>query len=264
MQTLECVVVDDEPLALKLMADYVEKTPDLHLAGAFSNSTEALAFLRENPVQLAFFDIQMPGLNGLELSKLLADEPLRVVFVTAYEQYAVEGFKAEALDYLLKPASYDDFLRAVRRARRWFDSVAVGNAGKGQSAWASFEGRERLTEDQRFFVRADYRWVNVRTQDILFVESDKDYVKIHLDPNGQTRQDTPGSPFCIMTLQSLKALEERLSAKDFVRVHRSYIINLNRVSGIEKNRIVFADGQSVPLSDSYKTAIEERIAGKSL
>lgn len=249
MQTLECVVVDDEPLALKLMADYVEKTPDLHLAGAFSNSTEALAFLRENPVQLAFFDIQMPGLNGLELSKLLADEPLRVVFVTAYEQYAVEGFKAEALDYLLKPASYDDFLRAVRRARRWFETAGVPSESSASD---------------HFFVRADYRWVNVRVQDILFVESDKDYVKIHLDPNGQTRQDTPGSPFCIMTLQSLKALEERLSAKDFVRVHRSYIINLNRVSGIEKNRIVFADGQSVPLSDSYKTAIEERIAGKSL
>lgn len=249
MQTLECVVVDDEPLALKMMSEYVRKTPDLHLAGTFSDSTEALAFLRENPVRLAFLDIQMPGLNGLEMSKLLEDVPVRIVFVTAYEQYAVQGFKAEALDYLLKPVSYDDFMRAVKRAHRWFEAMGVTAASSMQD---------------HFFVRADYRWVRVRIEDILFVESDKDYVKIHLDPGGQSRQDTPGSPFCIMTLQSLKALEERLPSRDFVRVHRSYIVNLQRVSGIEKNRIVFADGRNVPLSDSYKTMVESRIAGKSL
>ena len=260
MQTIACVVVDDEPLALKMMCSYVQKTPGLELAGAFSDSAEALAFLRSGKVELAFLDIQMPGLNGLELSTLLQDRPLRIVFVTAFEQYALQGFKANALDYLLKPASYDDFMRAVKRAQAWFSNAAsvVQDTGGNEVIRSDSERKDG------FFVRADYRWVYIRTQDILFVESDKDYVKIHLDPAGKSRQDTPGSPFCVMTLQCLKVLEEKLSSEDFVRVHRSYLVNLNRVASVEKSRIVFADSQSVPVSESYRQALDNRIADRSL
>lgn len=260
MQTIACVVVDDEPLALKMMCSYVQKTPGLELVGAFSDSAEALAFLRSGKVELAFLDIQMPGLNGLELSTLLQDRPLRIVFVTAFEQYALQGFKANALDYLLKPASYDDFMRAVKRAQAWFSNAAsvVQDTGGNEVIRSDAERKDG------FFVRADYRWVYIRTQDILFVESDKDYVKIHLDPAGKSRQDTPGSPFCVMTLQCLKVLEEKLSSEDFVRVHRSYLVNLNRVASVEKSRIVFADSQSVPVSESYRQALDNRIADRSL
>lgn len=260
MQTIRCVVVDDEPLALQMMSSYVRKTPGLELTGAFSDSAEALAFLRSHQVHLAFLDIQMPGLDGLELSTLLEDCPLRIVFVTAFEQYALQGFRANALDYLLKPASYNDFMRAVKRAQAWFgNGVSLGAETDGETVIRSDAGRK-----DGFFVRADYRWVYVRVEDILFVESDKDYVKIHLDPAGKSRQDTPGSPFCIMTLQCLKVLEEKLSVENFVRVHRSYMVNLKRVANIEKSRVAFAGGQVVPVSESYRQTLENRIADLSL
>ncbi len=255
-------MADDEPLALKMMAAYVKKTPFLELAGAFSNSVEALAFLQSNTVHVAFLDIQMPDLNGLELGALLAGKETRLIYVTAYEQYALEGFKADALDYLLKPVSYNDFLRAAQRAQRWFGR---GNTtALPQVAEETQVIRPDLSEHESFFVRADYRWVHIRMEDILYVESDKDYVKIYLDPAGQSRQDTPGSPFCVMTLQCMKVLEDKLSGKQFLRVHRSYLINAARVVSIEKNKVIFTDGQSVPVSDSYKPVLDAYIAQRSL
>lgn len=263
----KCVVVDDEPLALEMMSAYVKKTPFLTLAGAFSNSVEALDFLRSHNVQVAFMDIQMPDLNGLELGGLLQDRETRLVYVTAYEQYALEGFKADALDYLLKPVSYNDFLRAAQRAQRWFER------GSGKASMAEVETdtndadvliRTDADIHDSFFVRADYRWVHIRMEDILYVESDKDYVKIYLDPDGKSRQETPGSSFCVMTLQCMKVLEEKLSGKQFLRVHRSYLVNVARVASVEKNKVIFADGQSVPVSDSYKPALDAYIARRSL
>ena len=264
---LKCVVVDDEPLALEMMSAYVKKTPSLALAGAFSNSVEALDFLRNHSVQVAFVDIQMPDINGLELGGLLSGRETRLVYVTAYEQYALEGFKVEALDYLLKPVSYNDFLRAAQRAQRWFErgneNVAV-MADKTGNGDADGLIRSDAGGMDSFFVRSDYRWVHVRMEDILYVESDKDYVKIYLDPKGKSRQDTPGSSFCIMTLQCMKALEEKLSGKQFLRIHRSYLVNVARVASVERNKVIFADGQSVPVSDSYKPALDEYIAKRNL
>lgn len=274
---MRCVVVDDEPLALEMMAAYVRKTPYLELSGAFGNSIEALDFLRKNPVELAFLDIQMPDLNGLELGDLLVGSPTRLVFVTAYEQYALQGFKVEALDYLLKPVSYNDFLKAADRARRWFERSASESAradsqkGDGQEPDFSVSGtvdtplfRSDPEHSDSFFVRADYRWVKIRMRDVLFVESVKDYVKIHLDPTGKSRQDTPGANFCVMTLQSMKALEEWLPKGDFMRVHRSYIINMNQISSVEKGKVVFSDGQSVPVSESYKGILEEAVSRRCI
>lgn len=277
---LKCVVVDDEPLALEMMASYVGKTPYLSLEGAFSNSMEALDFLRSNEIQMAFLDIQMPDLNGLELGNLLSGLPTRVVFVTAYEQYALQGFKVDALDYLLKPVSYADFLRSAERGMRWFshreapfadpvgqaEDPEASGAKDGEAVTEAAEPGVRKDPDRpdSIFVRADYRWVRIRLTDILFVESVRDYVKIHLDPDGKSKQDTPGAPFCVMTLQSMRALEEWFPSDSFLRVHRSYMVNMNQVSAVEKGRVVFADGQSVPVSDSYKGLLEEAVLRRTL
>lgn len=273
MKKLRCVVVDDEPLAMEMMASYVRKTPYLGLEKAFSNSLEALEFLRSNEVDVAFLDIQMPDLNGLELGNLLAGRPTRIVFVTAYEQYALQGFKVEALDYLLKPVSYADFLRAAERALRWFEHAgqareASGMETKDEDDGKSVSGAGDVRQDRgemdSIFVRADYRWVRIRLEDILFVESVRDYVKIHLDPEGKSRQDTPGAPFCVMTLQSMKSMENWFPADKFMRVHRSFLINMDQVAAIEKNRVVFSDGEGVPVSDSYKAVLDEAIQKKTL
>ncbi len=262
---MRCIVVDDEPLALEMMASYVRKTPYLELSGAFGSSIEALDFLRKNPVELAFLDIQMPDLNGLELADLLSGSRTRLVFVTAYEQYALQGFKAEALDYLLKPVSYNDFLKAADRARRWFEhSDPSENPSMPDEAGTAALLRPAGNLAESFFVRADYRWVKIRMCDILFVESVKDYVKIHLDPEGKSRQETPGANFCVMTLQSMKGLEEYLPKEHFMRVHRSFIINMNQVCSVEKGRVAFANGESVPVSESYKALLEGAVARKSL
>lgn len=266
---MKCVVVDDEPLALEMMSAYVRKTPYLELAGSFSSSIEALDFLRKNQVDLAFLDIQMPDLNGLELGNFLMGQPIRLVFVTAYEQYALEGFKVEALDYLLKPVSYSDFMKAAERARKWFERGENGNMSASSEPSASVaetEGNFKLDPDfsGSFFVRADYRWVRIRMEDILFIESVKDYVKIHLDPQGKSKQDTLGAPFCVMTLQSIKALEECLPSSVFMRVHRSFLVNMNQISAVERGRVLFANGQSVPVSDSYKSVLEAEISRRSL
>lgn len=274
---LKCVVVDDEPLAMEMMAAYVRKTPYLQLEKVFSNSLEALDFIRSNAVDLAFLDIQMPDLNGLELSRLLAGLSTRIVFVTAYEQYALQGFKVDALDYLLKPVSYVDFLRAAEKALRWFELTAQRVEGNdmGREGCIELKPEENLAEDKgavyreegrsdSIFVRADYRWVRIRLEDILFVESVRDYVKIHLDPQGKSRQDTPGAPFCVMTLQSMKSLEEWFPAESFMRVHRSFLVNMEQVSAVEKGRIVFSNGESVPVSDSYKPVVDAAIQKKTL
>lgn len=270
---LKCVVVDDEPLAMEMMASYVRKTPYLKLEGAFSNSLEALDFLRSDEIHLAFLDIQMPDLNGLELGNLLAGRSTRIVFVTAYEQYALQGFKVEALDYLLKPVSYADFLSAADRGLRWFErpgndaclaeeGIADADAGPGAAKAESI--RQEPGQTDCIFVRADYRWVRIRLEDILFVESVRDYVKIHLDPEGKSKQDTPGAPYCVMTLQSMKILEDWLPSSSFLRVHRSFMVNMDQVSAVERGRIVFANGENVPVSDSYKAALDEAIQKKAL
>lgn len=223
---LNCVIVDDEPLALDLLEGYVARTPFLKLAARCGSPMEALSVAGEQEVDLFFLDIQMPHLSGLELSHLLG-ERAKVIFTTAFDQYAVEGFRAEALDYLLKPISYPEFLRAANRALRWFEM-----AGREQAP--------KVSAPQRIFVKSDYKLVQVEIDRIAYVEGVKDYIRI-------VRED--GSS--IMTLMSMKSFEERLPADKFVRVHRSYIVNMDKISVIDRNRIVFGKVY-IPISDSYK------------
>lgn len=229
---ITCTVIDDEPLALNLLKSYVERTPFLELKGTYSSAVEAINGLHEQPVELVFVDIQMPELDGINFAHML-NSNVRVVFTTAFSQYALEGYKTNALDYLLKPISYSDFLRAANKAREWFE--LINNEGNG--------GIEKETEDS-IFVKSDYKLLRIRYNDILYIESLKDYVKIYLEST--TRP--------ILSLTSMKALEERLPTDKFMRTHRSYIVNLSKVDVFERGQIVFGQ-KIIPVSDSYKEKV---------
>ena len=231
---LNCLIVDDEPLALDLMESYVKRTPFLKLVARCSNALEVLQVLREEAVDLIFLDIQMPELNGLELSRVL-DKQIKVIFTTAFEQYALEGFRVDALDYLLKPVSYPEFLKAANKALNWFEKTR--------------ETQGDSLEEDCIFVKSDYKLVKVELAKICYIEGLKDYVKIYLE--GVT------SP--IVSLISMKSLEEMLPDSRFIRVHRSFIVQGCKIKMIDRNRIVFGK-EYIPISDTYKDSFAEFIS----
>lgn len=235
MSKIPCLVVDDEPLALDLIESYVAQTPFLELKGRCSSPFQAMEIMQEQPIQLLFLDIQMPGLTGLDFTKSLANGP-RVIFTTAYGQYALEGFKVDAIDYLLKPFNYSEFLRAATKAKAWFDLL--------ESSTTKQEKEEPAVDS--IFVKSEYKLVRIDLGSILYVEGLKDYVKIYTT--------TDSKP--IMSLMSLKSLEERLPVADFMRVHRSYIVNLKKVTTIERSRIVFGK-EYIPIADGYKERFQQ-------
>ncbi len=254
---LTCAIIDDEPLAVELMKGYVRKTPFLELCGAFGSGTEAFGTLREHPVELLFCDIQMPGLNGMELTRMLPAET-RVIFTTAFDSYAVEGFRVRAIDYLLKPISYADFLAATQKALEWFEikrrAEAAGRGDRQTAAPDDGHGTApRRSELRSIFVKTEYRLQQIPLDGILYIEGLKDYVKIHLE----------GEPRPVLSLMSLKSLEEQLPADRFIRVHRSYIVQPAKIRTIERNRIVFGR-EYIPVSESYRQAFHDFLARHSL
>ncbi len=236
---IKCAIVDDEPLAVELLASYVKKIPFLELCGKYNNATDALHGIGEQPVDLLFLDIQMPELNGLELSKMVP-ENTRIVFTTAFNQYAVDGFRVNALDYLLKPISYADFLEACNKALQWF-----------QLTQQSDQQPAAVEEPRSIFVKSEYKLLQINLDDIRYIEGLKDYVKIY----------TEESPHPILSLMNMKAIEQMLPASRFIRVHRSFIVQKSKIREIERNRIVFGDVY-IPIGDSYKQAFQEFINGK--
>ena len=232
MQPLTCIIVDDEPMALCLLESYVKKTPSLQLVGKFSNAIEVLQFLQNHLAhELIYMDIQMPELNGLQLSKKLPTAS-KIVFTTAFDQYALEGYKVNAIGYLLKPFDYSEFLETVEKALLLAGTTAP-----------------QLTEVPDYmFVKTDYTQVKVLYSDILYIESLKDYVRIYLIG------DTPPIP----TLMSLKKLEEELPPEQFMRVHRSFIVALDKVEVVERNQIVFGK-QRITIAEHCKEAFFEKI-----
>ncbi|MDE7070026.1 MAG: LytTR family DNA-binding domain-containing protein [Alistipes sp.] len=241
---LSCAIIDDEPLAVELIESYVAKTPFLELRGSWSGGTAAIEALRAAPVDLLFCDIQMPRLNGMELSRMLPDAT-RVIFTTAFDRYAVEGFRVGAVDYLLKPISYDDFLGAARKALEWFElkrSAAARPLQAGETGSPS-----------SIFVKTEYRLRRIELERILYVEGLKDYVKIHVE----------GEQHPVVSLMSLKALETQLPADRFLRVHRSYIVQPEKIRVLERGRIVFGK-EYVPVSESYREAFFEFLAARAL
>ena len=229
---LRTITIDDEPLALKLVSEYVEKTPFLELVGQFENPLEAIRFLPANEVDLILVDIQMPELTGIEFIRTLETAP-KIIFTTAYEQYALEGYKLNVIDYLLKPFSYEEFLRAVQKARKQTEL----ESNKYPSVEAS---------NQFLFLKSEYKIRRINFNDILYIEGLKDYVKVYT-----TGEDKP-----VLSLNSMKSLEQKLPESKFMRVHRSFIVNLDKIETIERSRIVFGKTY-IPVSDQYKEKFQE-------
>ena len=233
---LQCVIVDDEPLAIQLLSDYVLKTPGLELAETFSNPIEALQYLQNQSDLLLFLDVQMPELTGIQVMKIL-NKRLPVILTTAYEQYALEGYDHDVVDYLLKPISYDRFYQAVQKIN---SRLSVPSISKDIPAAQPEVSRSY------FFLKTEYRVQRVDFDSVYYLEGQGDYVAIHT-VDGR-----------ILTLENMKDLEQELPGSDFLRVHRSYIVSIAKIEYIERNRIVI-NGERIPVSDSYKKTVWERI-----
>lgn len=226
--TITCAIIDDEPLAAGLLESYARKTPYLQLVGTYNSAILAMKDLRESPVQLLFLDIQMPELSGIEFAKILPKDT-RIIFTTAFPQYAVEGYKVNALDYLLKPISYDDFLKSTDKALEWFSII---------------QRQDAYRRDRFMFVKTDYKLQRVNLNDILFIEGLKDYVRFYLK-NGEK----------VMSLMSMKKLEEYLPRPEFLRTHRSYIVHMTETPLVDRFRIVFGENY-IPISENYKDDVQ--------
>jgi two-component system, LytTR family, response regulator LytT len=239
MMTLTCIAVDDEPLALELVCAFINQTPFLKLVGRYSSAIEALNHLHREPVDLIFLDIQMPDLSGTDLARVLdkgqPGQGPRIIFTTAFNQYALEGYRLDALDYLLKPFNYVEFLRAANKALAYAE-LRQQPPAPGPAAAAPPE-----PEEEHLFLKVEYQLVRVALDDILYIEGLKDYVKVHLQ----------SAPKPLLSLTSLKALEEKLPAKRFMRIHRSYIVALDKIQSVSRQSVQIGDVH-LTVSDQFK------------
>ena len=227
MCKIRCIVVDDEPLAVEMIAGYVRRTPSLELAGTFTDPVAVLSAIAKQKPELVFLDIQMPDLNGIELSRLLPSET-KMIFTTAFRQYAFESYEVEAIDYLLKPIIYSKFLEAVSKAERWFDMLQTSAEG----AW----------ERKSAFIRMEGEFRNIDFEDILYVSGMKDYVLIHLESEKEP----------LVAHLTMKAMEEMLPGDRFMRVHRSYITALSKITSVDAYGDIFLGEIAIPVSETYR------------
>ena len=232
MKTLTCMIVDDEPLAVKMLEDYVSRTPGLEAVASLNDPVEALARLGETPVDILFLDIQMPDLDGLSLSKMVSSQT-KIIFTTAFKEYALDSYEVSALDYLLKPIRYPKFLKAVEKARQWFETSVVNKTADA--------------ERDSVFVRVDGQLKKIYVSQILFVEGMKDYVKIHLD--GETRP--------LITHATMKAIEDLLPSMNFMRVQRSYIVALDKIRSVDRNNCIRIGDEVIRVTEGYRDAFSE-------
>jgi len=236
---IRCIAIDDEPLALKQLSNYIEKTPILELMGNFESAILALSFLEENEIDLMFVDINMPDLSGIDFVKSLVNAP-KVIFTTAYSEFALEGFKVDAIDYILKPISYPDFLKASSKAKSWFDTQSSRKKNENE-------------KNDFLFVKSEYKLLRVKFSNIKYIESMREYIRIHL-LEGKS----------IMSLTRMKNIESSLPKDMFMRIHRSYIVNLDQIKAIERNRILFDREKSIPVSEQYLENFKKYINEKFL
>ena len=233
---MRCVIVDDEPLAVELMAGYARKTPSLELVGAFTDPVKALSEIRTLAPEIVFMDIQMPDLNGLELSRMLPEQTM-VVFTTAFKEYAFESYEVDAVDYLLKPIRYRKFVEAVSRAENRMRKYIVS-------------GKHDETQRNSAFIKVDGQHRNICFSDILYVSAMKDYVMLRL-----VSQKEP-----LVTHLTMKAVEEILPSSRFMRVHRSYIVALDKITSIDSNGDIKLGDEFIPVSDTYRKAVSNFLA----
>jgi DNA-binding LytR/AlgR family response regulator len=229
---MRCIAIDDEPLALELLADNIRQVPYLQLVGKFSNTLEATAFLRQEQVDLLFLDVQMPGMTGLQFLRSLRERPI-VILITAYERYALDGFELDVVDYLLKPAALDRFVRACNKAHELFQ-VRHTPATQPSSSYPGY-----------IFVSSDYSLVKVNLPDIVWIEGLKDYIRIHLGDSLKP----------VVTRMNMKTFEEQLPAGEFIRIHKSYIVSIHHISAIRKNSI-FLGKQELPVGSNYRAGLD--------
>lgn len=230
---MRCIAIDDEPLALQLITEYASRIPFLSLEKTFTNPDEGRAWLQQNDVDVLLLDIQMPDINGLQFYKTLIKKPL-VIFTTAYSEYAVDGFNVDAVDYLLKPFEYDRFLKAIFKAREYLEFL---NSQELQMA--------------SIFVKVDYQLMKINLKDIELIEGLDDYIRIHIKPKP------------ILTLMTLKSLQEKLPSPEFIRIHRSYIVPSNKIESFGKSRVKVA-GKEIPVGSSYSEVYQQLLKSKGL
>lgn len=242
---IRCVAIDDEPLALLKLETYIKRVPMFELVACCHDAYEAMATLAEHEVDALFVDINMPDLNGLDFVRSLVHRPI-VVFTTAYSQYAIDGYKVDAIDYLLKPFGLDDFQRAANKVIAQWKLLSNANA-----ATASMNKKDESEEE--IFFKTDYKRVKVRVKDIIIVEAMSEYLRIYVE----------GEAKSIITLLSMKRIEEHLPSDRFMRIHRSYIVNLNKIQDVSK-LVVHIAGKSIPVGDSYKDRFLKYLEEKSL
>jgi DNA-binding LytR/AlgR family response regulator len=233
--SLSCIIVDDEPLAVKLLESFVAKTPQLQLLASFTDSVEALCFLREHPVQLAFMDIQMPDMNGMELSHMLTGDT-KIIFTTAFKEYAFESYEVSAIDFLLKPIRYNKFIAAVEKAEQWFSHQ-----------------KETPSTPKTMFLRVDGELRQVNFDNILYVEGMKDYVRFHIE----------GERLPLTTHMTMKAVEDALPAEDFMRINRSYIVRLDKIRTVDRNLCAYIGNEIIRVTEAYREAFERYCSNAS-
>lgn len=224
---MKCIIVDDEPLAIDLIVAYLERMGDLEIVATTNSPIEAISLIQNTEVDLVFLDIQMPNITGLELVKAIPNLP-QFIFTTAYPQYALDGFELNATDYLVKPIAFPRFVKAVSRASELHDLK-------------SKEPIELQTPDEFIFVKSEYENIKINTADILYIEGLKDYIKIHIANSAKS----------VLTLMSFKAILEKLPKKNFLRIHRSYIVNIEHVRSHQKNKLI-VNNTRLPISDAFK------------
>ncbi len=248
---MKCIAVDDEPLALTQVSSYISRVPFLELIKSCSDAFEAMQLLSEQKIDLMFIDINMPDLNGLDFVRSLPESPL-IVFTTAYSEYAIDGYKVDAVDYLLKPFSFQDLFRAAEKARHRYEYLRQEHA---PALTDNIEiNAAQIETDGSLFVKSDYRIVRITINDIKYIEGMSEYVRIFLADETKP----------IISLLSMKKLEEMLPTSHFLRVHRSYIVNMQKIVEVSRLRIIFDKNTYIPIGDNYKDKFNEYINGRSI
>ena len=230
---ITCLAVDDEPLALLIIKEYADKIPFLQLQNTFTDTEEAKVWLEQNNVDLIFLDIQMPDINGIQFYKSLKNKP-QVIFTTAYSEYAVEGFNVEAIDYLLKPFEYERFLKAVYKAKEYLEFLS-----------------NQEMQMASIFVKVDYQLMKINLKEIDLIEGLDDYIRITIQPRP------------VLTLMTLKSLLEKLPPKEFIRIHRSYIVPVNKIESFGKTKVKVA-GKEIPIGSSYSDVYQQLLKTKGI
>lgn len=263
---MTCAIIDDEPLAAELLSSYAQKTTFLDLVGTYNSAIEAMRVLRTTPVDLIFLDIQMPELSGLEFATILSPKTM-IIFTTAFDRYAVDSYKVNCVDYLLKPISYEAFLHSANKALTRLEETSGSQQAQRltfKSATSNFKSGANSNvaslADRFFYVKSEYKIVRIFLDDILYVEGLKDYVRFVLRPDSISASQSSKTIMCLM---NMKTIEDALPQPEFMRIHRSYIVHMPLADTVDRTRIVYGDNM-LPISDSYKDTVLQYINAHTL